>query len=588
MSIIHYLNARAVQAFEANEVPVELAKFTPSDRPDLADFQCNGAFQAAKALRKNPREIAAAIQEHLATDPAFEEVTVAGPGFINVRLTNEFLSKKLQQLDFENVIDEGEKPETMIFDYGGPNIAKPLHVGHLRSAVIGDAVKRIARSLGHKVIADVHLGDWGTPMGMLIAEMEHRNPDWPYFSENETSFPTESPIKVDNLNKLYPEAAKHFKEDKDFADRARAITAELQAGRAGYRALWQHFVNTSLTTVKKDFAALDVNFDLWLGESHADVVMPAMLADLKEKGLAVESEGALVIHVAREDDDFEFPPLILEKTGGGVTYGTTDLATIYQRVNLEKKIDRIVYIVDQRQSLHFKQVFRAAALAGYIDEDKLEHLGFGTVNGKDGKPFKTREGGVMRLAELLQMARDEVANKMGIVGKDDESLINMAESIAMAAVKYGDLSTQRLSDYIFDTEAFVKLEGKTGPYIQYAAVRVQSLIDKAADKDLKPSADIHLETAEERSLAMLLLDYPVVLKRAHDRRMPSDICEHVYNIAQAYSRFYQNCPVMTADSKEQSESRLALSQLARKDIVASMDKLGIEIPDRMVTFGDSD
>ncbi len=588
MSLINYLNARAVEAFEANDVPVELAVFAPSDRPDLADFQCNGAFQAAKALRKNPREIASAIQEHLSNDPAFEEVTVAGPGFINVRLTNEFLSENLKDLNFENVINEGEKPETMIFDYGGPNIAKPLHVGHLRSAVIGDSVKRIARSLGHKVIADVHLGDWGTPMGMLIAEMEHRNPDWPYFSEDETDFPKESPINVDDLNSLYPEAAKHFKEDKDFADKARAVTTELQAGRAGYRALWQHFVDTSLATVKKDFAALDVNFDLWLGESHADAAMPEMIADLKKKGLAVESEGALVIHVARGDDDSEFPPLILEKTGGGVTYGATDLATIYQRANLDEKIDRIVYIVDQRQSLHFKQVFRAAALAGYMEEDHLEHLGFGTVNGKDGKPFKTREGGVMRLADLIQMARDEVAKKMGIVGKDDESLINMAESIAMAAVKYGDLSTQRLSDYIFDTEAFVKLEGKTGPYIQYAAVRVQSLLDKAAEKDLKPSKEIKLEAPEERALALLLLDYPSTLQRAQDRRMPSDICEHVYNVAQAYSRFYQNCPVMTADSKEQSESRLAISQLCRQDIVASMDKLGINVPDRMVKFEDDE
>ncbi len=593
MSIVNYLNARAVKAFKTEDIPVELAVFGASDRPDLADFQCNGAFQAAKALRKNPREIAAAVQQHLESDPAFEEVTVAGPGFINVRLTNEFISENLESLDFENVINEGETPETMIFDYGGPNIAKPLHVGHLRSAVIGDAVKRIARSLGHTVIADIHLGDWGTPMGMLIAELEQRHPDWPYFSskfsETETSFPEESPINVDDLNSLYPEAATHFKEDSEFADKARVTTAELQAGRAGYRALWQHFVNTSLSSVKKDFTALDINFDLWLGESHADVAMPEMIADLKQKGLAVESDGATVIHVAREDDDSEFPPLILEKTGGGVTYGATDLATIYQRVNQHKteqkeKIDRIVYIVDQRQSLHFKQVFRAAALAGYIEEDRLEHLGFGTVNGPDGKPFKTREGGVMRLSDLLQMARDEVAKKMGIVGKNDENLTNMAESIAMAAVKYGDLSTQRLADYIFDTSAFVKLDGKTGPYIQYAAVRVQSLLDKAAENDLTPGSKITLEAPEERALALLLLEYPIVLQRAHARRMPSDLCEHVYNIAQAYSRFYQNCPVMTADSKQQSESRLALSQLCRQDIVACMDKLGIVIPDRMVTF----
>ncbi|MFK8067295.1 MAG: arginine--tRNA ligase [Gammaproteobacteria bacterium] len=589
MSLLNYLNTRAIEAFKANDIPEELAVFTASDRPDLADFQCNGAFQAAKALRKNPREIASSVQKHLANDPAFEEVSVAGPGFINVRLTNQFISENLAKLDFENVIGEGEEPETMIFDYGGPNIAKPLHVGHLRSAVIGDSVKRIARSLGHKVIADIHLGDWGTPMGMLIAELEERHPDWPYFSKTEESFPEESPINVDDLNKLYPEAATHFKEDKNFADKARVTTAELQAGRAGYRALWQHFVNTSLSSVKKDFAALDVNFDLWLGESHADVAMPEMIADLKQKGLAVESDGATVIHVAREDDDSEFPPLILEKTGGGVTYGATDLATIYQRANQHKdgqeKIDRIVYIVDQRQSLHFKQVFRAAALAGYIDEDHLEHLGFGTVNGPDGKPFKTREGGVMRLSDLLQMARDEVAKKMGIAGKDDQDLTNMAEAIAMAAVKYGDLSSQRLADYIFDTSAFVKLEGKTGPYIQYAAVRVQSLIDKAAENDLKPGSKITLEAPEERALALLLLEYPIALQRAHTRRMPSDLCEHVYNIAQAYSRFYQNCPVMTADSKEQSESRLALSQLCRQDIVASMDKLGIEIPERMVTFG---
>lgn len=585
-SLISYLNACARGAFKANDVPLELAVFTPSDRPDLADFQCNGAFQAAKALRKNPREIASAIQEHLSHDPAFSEVSVAGPGFINIRLSNDFLSENLRQLSFENIINEGETPETMIFDYGGPNIAKPLHVGHLRSAVIGEVVKRIARSLGHTVIADIHMGDWGTPMGMLIAELEYRYPEWPYFSTTETSYPEQSPISVDDLNRLYPEAATHFKEDKEFADKARIATTELQAGRAGYRALWQHFVNVSLVAVKKDFSALKVTFDLWLGESNADAAMPEMIADLKQKGLAVESEGALVIHVAREDDESEMPPLILEKTGGGVTYAATDLATIYQRVNDKEKIDRIVYIVDQRQSLHFKQVFRAAALAGYIAEDRLEHLGFGTVNGQDGKPFKTREGGVMRLADLLQMARDEVAKKMGIIGRDDESLQYMAESIAMAAVKYGDLSTQRLSDYIFDAEAFVKLEGKTGPYIQYAAVRIQSLLDKAAEKGLYPGPEIILEMPEERALALLLLDYPTALQRAHHRRMPSDICEHIYNVAQAYSRFYQNCPVITADSIEQTESRLALSQLCRRDIVASMDKLGIDIPERMVTLND--
>ncbi len=584
MSILKYLNAKAIEACKVSGVPLEFAFFTSSDRPDLADFQCNAAFQAARILKKNPREIAAAIQAHLLTDPAFAEVNVAGPGFVNVRLTNAFISQHLQRLDFENPDLDEVAPETMIFDYGGPNIAKPLHVGHLRSAVIGEAIKRIARSLGNKVIADIHLGDWGTPMGMLIAELQERHPEWPYFSDQEAGFPEDSPISVDDLNRLYPEAAKHFKEDETFATKARKATADLQAGHPGYRALWRHFVDVSLDSVKKDFAALNVGFDLWLGESDADTVMKDMIFDLKQKGLAVESEGALVIHVAREDDEIEIPPLILEKSGGGVTYAATDLATIYQRVNMEEVIDRIVYVVDQRQSLHFKQVFRAAALAGYIEESRLEHLGFGTVNGPDGKPFKTREGGVMRLADLLQMARDEVVKKMGIDENADEAMQKMADSIAMAAVKFGDLSTQRLSDYVFDPEAFVRLEGKTGPYIQYAAVRVQSLLDKAAEKGLQPARDIIIETSEERALALLLLEFPVALQRAHERRMPSDLCEHVYHVAQAYSRFYQNCPVIAAESKEQAESRLALSELCRRDIAACLDKLGIDVPDRMITY----
>lgn len=587
--LISYLNAKAEAVFAAQDIPVELAVFTKSDRPDLADFQCNGAFQAAKALRKNPREIASGVQAALQNDPAIEEVSVAGPGFINVRLKNAFIAEQLHSVKFDDLSHTQVEPLTLMLDYGGPNIAKPLHVGHLRSAIIGESIKRIARALGHTVIADVHLGDWGTPMGMLIAELSERHPDWPYFDDAASEFPTDSPIQVDDLTSLYPEAAAHFKADEAFAQKAREMTAELQQGKAGYRALWQHFVNISLVAVKRDFSALNVDFDLWLGESDADAVMQEMIEDLREKGLAVESEGATVIHVQRDEDEIEIPPLILVKSDGGVTYASTDLATIYQRVQSNQP-DRIAYVVDQRQSLHFKQVFRAASLAGYIDEQKLEHIGFGTVNGKDGKPFKTREGGVMRLSDLIQLARDEVAHK---VGQDEEGectaegdIPAMIESIAVAAVKFGDLSSPRVSDYIFDTEAFVRLEGKTGPYIQYAAVRVQSLLDKAREKAVRVDRDVtlQLEQEEERSLALALLDYPAAMQRAFDRRMPSDLCEHVYGVAQAYSRFYQACKILGAEDEGVKLSRLNLSQRVFEHVSACLQHLGIAVPTRMLSL----
>ncbi len=584
--LITYLNTRAEAIFAAQDIPVELAVFAKSDRPDLADFQCNGAFQAAKALRKNPREIATAVQAELANDAAIEEVRVDGPGFINVRLKNEFISEKLADLDFDKPHDGSQISETIMLDYGGPNVAKPLHVGHLRSAIIGESVKRIAQALGHTVIADVHLGDWGTPMGMLIAELSERHPDWSYFDENATSYPETAPITVDDLNTLYPQAAAHFKADADFAQKAREATAKLQQGKAGYRALWQHFISISLVAVKRDFSALNVDFDLWLGESDADAVMQEMIADLKAKGLVEESDGAQVIQVQREEDEIEFPPLILIKRDGGVTYASTDLATIYQRTR-EQKPDRIGYIVDQRQSLHFKQVFRAAALAGYMGEDQLEHIGFGTVNGKDGKPFKTRDGGVMRLSELIQLARDEVTRKVGQENTDDDfSVTDMIESIAIAAVKFGDLSSPRVSDYIFDTEAFVRLEGKTGPYIQYAAVRVQSLLEKAAAKGfaVDQPAVVNVIEVEERNLALALLEFPATMQRAHERRMPSDLCEHVYSVAQAYSRFYQACQILGASDEAVIKSRLSLSRMVFAHISACLQNLAIDVPTRMLSL----
>ncbi len=586
MSLLKNLSLKFKDAFEQIGVDSSLVIVTTSDRPDLSDYQCNGAMKAAGILKSNPREIAGRIKTILDNDIDFSEVRVDGPGFINVRLSDKYIASQLDGLNSKNISSK-EAQQEIIIDYGGPNVAKPLHVGHLRSAVIGEAIKRTARYLGHNVISDIHLGDWGTPMGMLIAELQERHPTWPYFSEDITDFPKESPLTVHDLMELYPQAATHFKEDIAFQEKARKATADLQQGNIGYRALWNHFIKTSITEVKEDFAALNVSFDLWLGESDTNDSVEPMIKELTKRGIATKSQGAVVINVADSEDSYEVPPLILMKQDGGIMYGTTDLATIIQRIK-DYKPDHIIYVVDQRQSLHFTQVFRAAEKSGYIDSDRLEHAGFGTVNGPNGKPFKTREGGIMRLRDLIELAKTEVIKTIGF--PDDHELTDdeaeMVNKIAIAAIKFGDLSSNRQSDYIFQPTEFVKMEGKTGPYIQYAAVRIKSVLEKAKDQDIEynDKAELIFNEPAERALALKLLEFPTVLQNSFEARMPHIACEHVFSVAQAFSSFYQSCPILTPLDSSLIQSRLRLSSMAFKQIEVALDNLGIEIPNKMLRF----
>ena len=590
--ILSLLKDRMIAAFEAAGLPSDKVSVQVSDRPDLCEFQCNTALQLAKEVGQNPRNIAQSVTDQMALDDMFEKVEIAGPGFINLTLNAVFLGGILssQQADKRAGLPEvsADDEQTIIIDYGGPNVAKPLHVGHLRPTIIGEAVKRTARELGHYVIGDIHLGDWGTPMGMLIAELQERHPDWPYFDEGKkVDFPKEAPFEVDALNSLYPEASKHFKSDEGFADKARIATAELQSGRAGYRALWQHFCDLSLDAMKKNFDALNVDFDLWLGESDVHDLIPEMIKDLKSKGLAVESEGAIIIPVAKEDDKEEIPPMMLVKKDGGYTYATTDLATIYDR---QKKYNphQIIYVVDTRQTLHFKQVFRAADLAGYMPLNKLHHVNFGTINGKDGKPYKTRDGGIMQLAALIEEARSQAAIEAGFdsVEKIPDNMVEMSNKIAVAAVKFGDLSTNRQSDYVFDVGSFVKAEGRTGPYIQYASVRIQSILEKMGidyKSEKLPQAQITIEDDAERELALKYLEFPHVVEKAFENSMPSILCEHAYNLAKSFNRFYGACPVASEADKAKQESRLILCVMVLRQLKFIMEyMLGIDLPNRML------
>lgn len=591
-TIFDILNDRLKAAFEAVNLPSDHVSVQLSDRPDLADFQCNSAFQLAKSERKNPRELATLITEQMALDDLFEKVEVAGPGFINLVINRAFLAGMLsmQQKDPRCGVPEvsRDNEQTIVIDYGGPNVAKPLHVGHLRPSIIGEAIKRTARFSGHYVIGDIHLGDWGTPMGMLLAELQERHPDWVYFDADKTSdFPKEPPFGADALISLYPEASTHFKEDAAFADKARQATAELQEGRPGYKALWKHFRDLSLGSMRENFEALNVDFDLWLGESDVHDMIPDMIADLREKGLVVESDGALIIPVAEDSDKEDIPPMMLVKKDGGYTYATTDLATIYDR---RKKYNpqQIIYVVDTRQSLHFKQVFRAAAKAGYMPLEQLSHVNFGTINGTDGKPYKTRQGGIMQLSQLIEEARIEAVKQAGYSSMDavPSDMRAMIDDIAVAAVKFGDLSTTRQADYVFDLQSFVKAEGRTGPYIQYAAVRIKSILEKAGvaprnEDDL--NVQIIIDDEAEKELALKYLELPAVIAKSIETSMPSQLCEHVYLLAKAFNRFYRSCPVATESDAAIKASRIALCQMVLRQIELVMEvMLGIDLPDRML------
>lgn len=587
-SLLAYLSEIFGNAFQQVGMEPSYGEVVISARSDLGQFQCNGALAAAKAARQNPRMVAESVVAAVAPREIFADISLAGPGFINITLTDQFLAEHLRgvanhpRFGCETVAT----PETIVVDYGGANVAKSMHIGHLRSAIIGESIKRIVRFKGHHVIGDVHLGDWGLQMGMLLTELRRHQPDLPYFDPEFTGpYPEESPVTIEDLEQLYPAASARAKSDIEAMEASRQATAELQAGRPGYLALWQHFVAVSIAVLRRDYGSLGVEFDLWLGESDAQPRIPGMVQRLRAAGFVELSDGAEVIQIPPTDGEEgrEIPPLILVKSDGGAMYGTTDLATIEQRVE-ELHADRILYVVDARQALHFEQVFRAARRTGVAGNAVLEHLAFGTMNGTDGRPFKTRTGGTMKLHDLVELAQAEATAKMEEAGigaeYPAEERASVIRSVGVGSLKYADLSNHRTSDYVFDPEKFVRFEGKTGAYLLYAAVRMKSILRKAAEQSFLPG-EILPPGQAERELALLLTRFPDEVDYAAERYAPNYLCEYAYNLAQAFSRFYDRCHILRETDAALRASWLGLVQLSLQELTQTLSLLGMEVPERM-------
>lgn len=586
MDLITHLSKVFAEAFEAEGFESRWGAVRRSDRPELADFQCNGCMGAAKSNGLVPRDLAAKIALRVENDSAIESVEVAGPGFLNIRVTSEALSQQAEGVRADDKAGGGAvaKPEKVVIDFGGPNVAKPMHVGHLRSAVIGDTLCRLFTFLGEDVTGDAHLGDWGLQMGHLITELLGEQPDLVYFRPDFSGpYPEEPPVTIEDLGRLYPQASAKAKADPARNEASQLAVAEMQAGHPGYRALLRHFIDVSVDALKVDYGFLGVEFDLWKGESDVDGLIPGMVEDLKEKGLANLDDGAWIIDVARESDKKEMPPFMVINSRGGTGYHATDLATIVDRVETLHP-DRMLYVVDQRQALHFEQVFRAADMAGLMAKDRLEHIGFGTVNGTDGKPFKTREGGVLRLADLNRMALEEAEKRIGETGLSgdigDEERVKIAALVARAALRFADLMNVRTTNYVFDLERFTSFEGKTGPYLLYAAVRMKSLLRRATEAGNAPG-EIRIESDTERALVLALDGFANALEQSHAKRQPHILCEHVYSLAQAFSALYAAHPIANEDDAGLRASRLGLCEAVLKQLEAGLSILGIEAPDRM-------
>ena len=584
-SIPAILSGLVGEAFAALDLDAAFGVVGVSNRPDLGQFQCNGAMAAAKQARKPPRQIAEAVADALRTNPVLSDVSLAGPGFLNLSVTDAWLAGQIGALRDDprlGVADMGGGA-TVILDYGGPNIAKPMHVGHLRASIIGDSLRRLFSFAGYRTLGDVHMGDWGLPMGMLISALALKHPDWPYFQDGPTAFPAEPPVDMDDLERLYPEAAAACKADPARLEAAREATAALQAGHPGYRALWQHFFDVSVDGMRRDFGGLGVHFDLWKGEACVHDLIAPMIDRLRAQGIAEIDQGAEIVRVAEDTDKADIPPLILLKSDGAVMYGTTDMATIVDRVDTYDPA-LMLYVVDQRQHLHFEQVFRAARRAGLSGQAGLEHIGFGTVNGPDGKPFKTRAGGVMRLGQLIRMATDGAAARLAEAGlateMTDAERADVARRVGIAAIKFADLSNHRTSNYVFDLDRFIRFEGKTGPYLQYAAVRIRSLLRKAADSGFEPGPIIPADAAD-RDLMLLLGRLPDAIEQAVAKRAPNELGDFAFQLGQEFSRFYASCHILTDDDATRRSSRLSLAKLAHDQIVLLLDVLGIAVPERM-------
>ncbi len=587
--IIAIISEELMQAFESKGYDSQYGNVTLSNRPDLCQYQCNGALSAAKAYKKAPIMIANEVVEVLKDSKTFEKIEAIMPGFINISVKSEFFADYLNEMNRSEQfgLEKTSEPKTIVIDYGGPNVAKPLHVGHLRSAVIGESVKRICRYAGHNVIGDVHLGDWGLQMGLIITELKKRKPELVYFDESYTGeYPEEAPFTISELEEIYPAANEYSKTHPEYKEEAKNATFLLQNGNRGYMALWNHILNVSVTDLKKNYEKLNVSFDLWKKESDAQPYIPDMIQYLKDNNYTRISEGALVVDVKEETDTKEIPPCMILKSDGATLYNTTDLATMVERMKLFRP-DAITYIVDKRQELYFEQVFRCAKKTKLVDENvKLTFLGFGTMNGKDGKPFKTRDGGIMRLETLISEINDAVYQKM-LENREmpEEEAKSISRKVGLAALKYGDLSNQASKDYVFDIDRFISFEGDTGPYILYTIVRIKSIVAKYKElvgkSEIEASTILPTDIKSEINLMLQASKFNDVIMNAYEDNAPHRICQYIYELANAFNSFYHENKIIAEENKEKQQSWIALIMLIEEILETCIDLLGFDAPDRM-------
>lgn len=586
--MLDLISAEVTKAFEENGYDAKYGKVTLSNRPDLCEYQCNGAMAAAKEYKCAPFMISDKIAESLKDNSMFASVESVKPGFLNLKLSEEYLADYVGKMEADKErlgCEKAKNPKTIMIDYGGPNVAKPLHVGHLRSAIIGESVKRIGKFMGHNMIGDVHLGDWGLQMGLIITELKERKPELVYFDENyEGEYPKEPPFTISELEEIYPTASGKSKEDAAFKEAAMQATYELQHGRRGYGALLQHILDVSVNDLKRNYENLNVSFELWKGESDAQPYIPDMVQKMKDDGFAYISEGALVVDVKEETDTKEIPPCMILKSDGASLYNTTDLATIVWRMR-DYNPDEIIYVVDKRQELYFTQVFRCARKTGLVKaETKLKFLGFGTMNGKDGKPFKTREGGVMRLEYLVSSINEEMYKKIAENHTVEESEgRETAKVVALSAIKYGDLSNQASKDYVFDIDRFTSFEGNTGPYILYTIVRIKSILKKYQAEKTMPEGAVILpaHTESEKALMLEISKFNAVMETAYEETAPHKICAYIYDLANAFNHFYHETKIMAEEDAMMQAGYIKLLELTRNVLETCIDVLGFKAPERM-------
>ena len=585
--ILELISEEMQQAFEKAGYEKEAGKVTLSNRPDLCEYQCNGAMALAKKYKKAPLVIANDVAAMLTDSEIFKEVSAVAPGFLNCKVNETFVTEYLQGMadDEKFGLNAPEKVKKIVIDYGGPNVAKPLHVGHLRSAIIGESVKRISRYMGHEVVGDIHLGDWGLQMGLIITELKERKPELVYFNESfEGEYPSEAPFTISELEEIYPTASGKSKADAAYKEKAMEATFKLQSGVRGYRALWNHIIAVSVTDLKKNYANLNVDFDLWKGESDVHDIIPSMITYMKDGGYAHESEGALVVDVKEETDTKEIPPCMILKSDGASLYNTTDLATIMER--MEKiKPDQMIYVVDKRQDLYFEQVFRCARKTKLVDENTdLQFLGFGTMNGKDGKPFKTRDGGVMRLEHLIKDINETMYQKiMENHETDEEEARKTAQIVGLSAIKYGDLSNQASKDYVFDIDRFTSFEGDTGPYILYTIVRIKSILNKykAQGGSLEGLKIQDSLSDAQKALTLEIAKFNAVIENAYEEIAPHKICSYIYDMANAFNRFYHETKILGTEDEQEKAGYIALLVLTKEIFEVCIDLLAFEAPEKM-------